>query len=88
MIPRAAALLAVLATIAPAPAGGGPGRPVAALTASPTHLTLVGRARHAIRVANPGATAVVVDASPGGFTIGPRGRPHVLGGASARRGSV
>jgi hypothetical protein len=58
---------------------------VAALTASPTHLTVVGRARHAIRIANPGATVVVVDASPAGFTLGPRGRPHVLGGASARR---
>ncbi|HEY2217796.1 MAG TPA: hypothetical protein VGH35_00510 [Gaiellaceae bacterium] len=85
MILRAAALLAVLATFAPAPAGAGPGRPVAALTASPTHVTIVGRARHAIRVANPGATGVVVDASPAGFTLGPHGRPHVLGSTSARR---
>ena len=80
MILRAAVLLALLA---PAPAGAS--RPVLALTASPTHLTLVGRARHPLRVVNSGATPVVVDASAAGFTLGPRGRPRVLGGASARR---
>jgi hypothetical protein len=84
VIARTAALLAVLATLAPAPAGASPRRPVVALTASPTHLTLVGRARHWLRVFNPGATAVVVDASPAGFTLGPRGRPRILGGPSAR----
>jgi hypothetical protein len=82
---RAAALFAALAALAPAPAGARPGPPVVALTASPTHLTLVGRAAHTIRVANPGATPVVVVASAACFTLGPRGRPRVLGGASARR---
>jgi hypothetical protein len=83
---RAAALLALLAVVAPPPAasGGGRGRPAVALAASPAHLTLVGRARRSLRVVNPGAAAVVVDASPAGFALGPRGRPRVLVGASAR----
>jgi hypothetical protein len=85
VIVRAAALIAALGTLAPAPAGARPGPPLAALSASPTHLTLVGRSRHTIRVANPGTTPLVVVASPAGFTFGPRGRPRVLGGASARR---
>ena len=82
MIVRAAALLALLV---PASAGASPARPVVALTASPTHLTLAGRERRAIRVANPGATAIVVSAAAAGFTLGRRGRPHVAGGASAGR---
>jgi hypothetical protein len=82
VIVRAVALLALLA---PASAGASPVRPVVALTASPTHLTLVGRDRRTIRVANPGATAIVVSVSAAGFTLGLRGRPHVAGGASARR---
>jgi hypothetical protein len=82
VIARAVALVALLA---PASAGASTGRPVVALTASPTHVTLAGRTRHAIHVANPGATPLVVDASPAGFTLGPRGRPHVVGGAPARR---
>jgi len=82
VIVRAIALIAVLA---PASAVASTGRPVVALTASPTHLTLAARTQHAIRVANPGATPLVVDASPAGFTLGPRGRPHVVGGAPARR---
>jgi hypothetical protein len=82
VIARAVALIALLA---PAPAGASAGPPVVALTASPTHLALAGPTQHTIRVANPGATPLVVDASPAGFTLGPRGRPHVAGGASARR---
>jgi hypothetical protein len=82
VIVRAVALLALLV---PASAGASPARPVVALTASPTHLTLAGRERRALLVANPGATAIVVSASAAGFTLGLRGRPHVDGGASARR---
>jgi hypothetical protein len=82
VIVRAAALLGLLA---PASAGASPARPVVALTASPTHLTLVGREPRTIRVVNPGATAIVVSVSAAGFTLGLRGRPHIVGGASARR---
>jgi hypothetical protein len=78
-------VVALLALLAPASAGASPARPVVALTASPTHLTLVGRERRTIRVANPGATAIVVSVSAAGFTLGLRGRPHAVGGASARR---
>ena len=81
MIARAALVAVVLAS---APAGASAGRPAVALTASPTRLTVVGRARQTIRVANIGSTAVVLDATPAGFSLGPRGRPRVLGGASAR----
>src|SRR5262249_6068028 len=77
--------LALLALLAPASAGASPGRPVIALTASPTHVTLAGRERRVIRVANPGAPPIVVSASAAGFTPRPRGRPPVAGGRSARR---
>jgi hypothetical protein len=82
VIVRAALLLALLA---PASAGASPARPVLALTASPTHLTLAGRERRTIRVANPGATAIVVAVSAAGFTLGLGGRPHAVGGAPGRR---
>src|SRR5262249_20567155 len=84
-LPGSGPAVALLALLAPASAGASPARPVVALTASPTHLTLLGRDRRMIRVANPGATAIVVSVSAAGFTLGLRGRPHVAGGASARR---
>jgi hypothetical protein len=57
--------------------------PVAALTASPAHVTLAGAGHAVIRVTNTGARAVVVDAARAGFSLGPRGRPRVAPAAEA-----
>jgi hypothetical protein len=84
VIARAATVL--FAAAAPGVASASPPRPAVALTVSPAHVTLVGAARRAIRIANTGAGTIVVDLAPAGFALGPRGRPRILlAGASARR---
>jgi hypothetical protein len=62
--------------IAPAP-------PVAALTASPAHVSIAGGGHAGIRVTNSGARTVVVDADRAGYALGPRGRPRVVSAAAA-----
>jgi len=87
VIARAAAIF--VAAAAPGVASASPPRPVVALSASPAHVTLVGAARRAIRIANTGAGTIVVDVAPAGFALGPRGRPQILlAGASARRAAT
>lgn len=72
----AAGVLAVLA-LASASAGASASRPVLALTATPTRVTLAGAQRATLKVANPGATPLVVDVRRAGFVLDRRGRPHV-----------
>ena len=79
----AAATLLAFASVFP---GASAGQPPLALTASPSHLTLVGSAAATIRVVNPGASLLVVEAAPAGFTLGLRGQPRILlAGMAARR---
>jgi hypothetical protein len=80
-----AALAAVVSLLAPAAPGAGAERPPVALSASPTHLTLLGASRQAIRVVNAGTGPVVVDAASAGFGLGMRGQPQIVArGADAR----
>ena len=76
---RLVVLLLVASALAPASAGAGAGaaRPALALTATPAHLALAGADRATVRIANPGARAVVVDVARAGFSLDLRGRPHV-----------
>jgi len=82
---RLVGLLLVAPALVPASAGAGAGvaRPALALTATPAHVALAGADRAAVRVANPGARAVVVDVARAGFSLDLRGRPQV-----ARRGDA
>lgn len=68
--------------LAPASAGASVVRPPVSLVASPSHVTLVGKARETIRVSNSGTEAVVVDVTRAGFALDLRGRPRI----AARRG--
>ena len=72
-------LVPVALALVPASAGAGarPARPALALTATPAHVALAGAERATVRVANPGARAVVVDVARAGFSLDLRGRPHV-----------
>ena len=63
--------------LAPASAGASVVRPPVSLVASPSHVTLVGRARETIRVSTSGAEAVVVDVTRAGFALDLRGRPRI-----------
>lgn len=63
--------------LAPASAGASAVRPSVSLVASPARISLVGTARQTIRVANTGASAVVVDIARAGFALDLRGRPRV-----------
>lgn len=63
--------------LAPASAGASAVRPPVSLVASPARIALVGRARQTIRIANTGATRVVVDVARAGFALDLRGRPRV-----------
>ena len=68
----AALLLAAGAPFAGAPAAAGVG-----LSASPARVTLVGTARTAIRVRNPGSRPLRVDVSRARLALSLRGRPAV-----------
>jgi hypothetical protein len=82
-----AAILLALAASAVADAAARP--PVAALTASPARLALARTGRGEIRVANSGATALVVDVARAGLALAANGRPRaLLGGAAARRAAA
>ena len=72
----AGAVLAVLA-LASASAGASASRPVLALTATPTRVTLAGAQRATLAVTNPGSRPVVVDVGRAGFVLDKRGRPHI-----------
>jgi hypothetical protein len=79
-----ATILLALAASAAADAATRP--PVAALTASPARLALARTGHGQIRVANSGATALVVDVGRAGLALAANGRPRaLLGGAAARR---
>jgi hypothetical protein len=71
------ALVPIALALVPASAGASAARPALALTATPAHLALAGTDRATVRVANPGARAVVVDVARAGFSLDLRGRPHV-----------
>jgi hypothetical protein len=80
------ATLAVPLVLVPAPASAGEGtgtgtgtaRPRLALTATPAHVGIAGSGRATVRVANPGTTALVVDAGRAGFSLDLRGRPRIV----------
>lgn len=74
---RLLGLLLVAPALVPASAGAGAARPALALTATPAHVALAGTDRATVRVANPGARALVVDVGRTGFSLDLRGRPHV-----------
>ena len=79
-----ATILLALAASAVADAAARP--PVAALTASPARLALARTGHGEIRVANSGASALVVDVGRAGLALAANGRPRaLLGGAAARR---
>jgi hypothetical protein len=83
-----ARVLAAALALAPASvsAAAGTAPPALALTAAPSHVTLAGSGGTTIRVANPGAAPILVEAAPAGFTLSLRGRPRVLlTGVAARR---
>lgn len=85
MITRTLAAATLLAFSSAVP-GASAGQAPLALTAYPSHLTLLGSAAATIRVVNPGASPLVVEAAPAGFTLGLRGRPRILlAGTAARR---
>src|SRR5207249_8556966 len=71
--------IALAATVlVPASAGTSTPRPRVSLTASPAHVTLVGRARATVRVTNSGMTAVTVDSGRAGFALDLRGHPRIV----------
>jgi len=57
--------------------------PVAALTASPAHVSMAGAGHAVIRVTNAGQRTVVVAAARAGFALGPRGRPRIVSAKAA-----
>ena len=70
--------------LASASAGASGARPPVALTASPSHVDLVGSGRTSVRVTNTGAAPVVLDVSRAGFALDLRGRPKVVARSAAR----
>ena len=86
-----AAALLCFVLLVPAEAGTSAARPArrppVALTASPAHVTLRGSARTTVRLANVGASAVVVDVTRAGFALDLRGRPEVVARANSRAAS-
>ena len=64
--------------LAPASAGVRAARPPVSLVASPSHVTLVGKARETIRITDSGTDRVVVDVMRAGFALDLRGRPRIV----------
>jgi hypothetical protein len=77
----------ILAASVPALAltGAGTAGPPVSLVASPSHVTLAGKARQTIRVTNSGRRSVVVDVTRAGFALDLRGRPRIVSRGSGRR---
>ena len=71
--------------LAPASADAGSARPLVSLTASPTHVTLLGAASATIRVTNSGHGPVVFDAGRAAFALDLRGRPRIVPRARTAR---
>src|SRR5439155_7672658 len=69
LLPRAAAAALVAAPASPAAAPSGAGRPFVSLSATPAHLTLLGRAPQTLVVHNDGAAAVQVVAGAASFSF-------------------
>ena len=84
---RLAAVLLAALVLAPASAGASTTRPPLGLTATPAHVALAGFGRAMVRVANPGASPVVVDVARAGFALDLRGRPKVVSRGGARAAS-
>ncbi len=74
--------------LAPAATGASAARPPVSLVASPARVTLAGRARATIRVANTGTAPVVVDVTRAGYALDLRGRPRVVPGRARPRSAV
>jgi hypothetical protein len=77
-----------MCVLAPDSGGAGGSRPPAALSASPSRIALAGAARQTVRLANPGASRIVVDVARAGFALDPRGRPLVAPAASTARSAA
>ncbi len=80
-----ARVLVAASVLAPALAGAGTARPPVSLVASPSHVTLAGKAGRTIRVTNSGGQSVVVDVTRAGFALDLRGRPRIVPRGSDRR---
>jgi hypothetical protein len=78
------ALAVHVLVLVPASAGAGTTRPPVGLTATPARVFLAGAAGAAIRVTNPGRSAIAVDATRAGFALDLRGRPRVAPGGGRR----
>jgi hypothetical protein len=76
------AAVVLLSALVPASAGAGAAAPLAALTASPAHVTLLPNSSATIRVTNAGLLTVVADVTATGFALSPRGEPKVLAAQS------
>ena len=75
---RATGLALVALVLVPASAGAGTTRPPLGLTATPARVALQGTSQAAVRVANPGSSALEVDVSRTGFALDLRGRPQIV----------
>jgi hypothetical protein len=71
-------LMVTVCALAPASAGASVARPPVSLVASPSHVTLVGKARDTIRITDSGTERVVLDVTRAGFTLDLRGRPRIV----------
>ena len=71
-------LMVSACALAPASAGASVARPPVSLVASPSHVTLVGKARQTIRITDSGTERVVVDVVRAGFALDLRGRPKIV----------
>ena len=85
---RAAALPLVVLTLASASAGASVARPPVALTASPSHVDLVGSSQALVRVTNGGASRVLLDVRRAGFALDLRGRPRVVAQRPTQRSAA
>src|SRR5581483_7218892 len=74
----ACSTLACLALVPAAAGASAPPPPPIALTAAPAHVLIEGSGEAAVRVANYGATPLVVDVARAGFALDVRGRPRVV----------
>lgn len=85
LLPSIAAVALVAAAAAPGAAPASPARPMISLSATPSHLTLVGREPQALVVRNEGATRVGVVAQRAAFAFDVTGNAVIAPRPAPRR---
>jgi hypothetical protein len=80
----AAVAISAASALASVLTSAGADRPPLALSASPTRIVVASGAWSAVRVTNAGRSSVVVDVSPAGFALDPRGRPRIAATGAAK----